>query len=230
MNLKLFKRFGFYLIGFGMGIIIVMFFFNNRGCSWMPENRVKNIISERTLICDSITYMKIKSYGINKNNILNLIDDSDVDFSNSKKDGFPKIYKLTLSTTKGEKDCYFLLFDKTFFCELFLTKKEITEIPQHLLNKSVLSIPTNGNYIPSLSNKDRSNPKLNEIQINKQKDLINKLNNNIINCNIKLDEHEKNKYMFQINLNKRNKNATLEFIGDDKQLIFSKIYNMNNKK
>ena len=51
---NLYRRLLYYGIGFGIGLVCVFFFFNNRGCSWLPENRVKEMVTERLIyIADS---------------------------------------------------------------------------------------------------------------------------------------------------------------------------------
>ena len=79
MKLNFFKRFLYYLSGFGLGLILVFFFFKNRGCSWLPDNRVKNIISERVLICDSATLVKLKKMKIYAS-IIESIDKADINY------------------------------------------------------------------------------------------------------------------------------------------------------
>ena len=44
------KRLRYYGIGFGIGCIFVFFFFQNRACTWLPDNRIKNSILDRTIV------------------------------------------------------------------------------------------------------------------------------------------------------------------------------------
>ena len=44
------KRLKYYGLGFGIGTVFLFFFFENRGCSWMPSNRVKSNVIERLLV------------------------------------------------------------------------------------------------------------------------------------------------------------------------------------
>ena len=224
MKSKIFKRFGFYFIGFGIGLIIVLFFFQNRGCSWLPENRVKNVIADRIILCDSITNIKLATFEINKKNILQLINKAEVNFSESQKKGDPKIFQLLLKTIKGEKNLYFLCFENTFYCEVFLDKKEINQTQQHLERKIVLSIPDKGDYTPSIQTKDRQNKKLQKINIENQNQLIKKLKSDVLFCDIHINQDSvKMKSVLHLKLNKKNAYTSLKFIGDNKQVIFNQI-------
>ena len=226
MKNKIFKRFGFYFVGFGIGLIIVLFFFQNRGCSWLPDNRVKNVINERIILCDSITNIKLAALEISKKNILDYINNAEVDFSESQKKGDPKVFKLLLKTIKGEKNLYFLCFENTFYCEVFLNKKEINQTQQHLERKIVLSIPDKGNYTPSIQNKDRNNKKLHKINIENQNQLIKKLKNDVLFCDIHINQDSvEMKSILHFKLNKNNAFTSLKFIVDKKQVIFDQISN-----
>ena len=47
------RRLFYYLIGVGIGLIFVFFVFGNRGCSWLPQNKVKETINHKILISAS---------------------------------------------------------------------------------------------------------------------------------------------------------------------------------
>ena len=42
--MKFIHRLKYYLIGFSLGIVLVFFFFKDRGWDWLPGNRVVNFI------------------------------------------------------------------------------------------------------------------------------------------------------------------------------------------
>ena len=44
------NRIKYFLVGLSIGVILVYFMFGNRGCSWLPENRVKNMIGEKEIV------------------------------------------------------------------------------------------------------------------------------------------------------------------------------------
>ncbi|MBM3417824.1 MAG: hypothetical protein FJY17_02745 [Bacteroidetes bacterium] len=88
------RRLKYYGIGFGLGVIIVFFFFGSRGCNWGPTARVKTSILERVLIVDSTNKVELKRRGVHPAELRKLIEDSDVDFSESKKEKALKVYSF----------------------------------------------------------------------------------------------------------------------------------------
>jgi hypothetical protein len=90
------ERFKYYIIGFGIGLIAVFFFFGERGCAWLPENRVKNTIAEKEIIYGDSIKDVMKCSDITTNDIYNLLNNNgDVDFSSSLPSQTPKVYVLT---------------------------------------------------------------------------------------------------------------------------------------
>ena len=84
------KRIKFYGIGFGIGLLFVFFFFENRGCSWMPSNRVKNAILDRLIVVSEKTEILMNQKGVDANDILLALNSGDIDFIKSRKDIYPK--------------------------------------------------------------------------------------------------------------------------------------------
>lgn len=111
-----FDRLKIYAIGFGIGMVFVFFFFQNRGCSWLPDNRVKNSILDRVIVVQSEVEQQLKNKGINQKEIIALLNDGDVDFSKSKKDGLSKIYLVSKDNLK----LYFTLPNESFISEVRL--------------------------------------------------------------------------------------------------------------
>ena len=80
--MKLTKRIRYYLLGFGIGLILVIFIFGTRGCEWLPNNRVlKSISSSQLYISKKNKCLLECNQSIEK--VFNLIENGDVDFSNS---------------------------------------------------------------------------------------------------------------------------------------------------
>jgi hypothetical protein len=119
-----FDRLKIYAIGFGIGMVFVFFFFQNRGCSWLPDNRVKNSILDRVIVVQSEVELQLKKKGINKNQIIALLNDGDVDFSKSKKDGQFKIYLVS----KDDVKLYFTLPNESFISEVRLANVAVNNI------------------------------------------------------------------------------------------------------
>jgi hypothetical protein len=86
-------RLKFYLIGFTFGIIAVVFFFGERGCSWLPGNRVKNSIAEKEIIYGDSIKDLLECSNYTNDDIYDLLNSSgDIDFSESKTHETPKKY------------------------------------------------------------------------------------------------------------------------------------------
>ena len=86
------RRLKYYGLGFGFGLLFVFFFFQNRGCSWLPSNRVKNSILERLIVIPDAQLEALKASGYSKKDVIALLNDGDVDFSESRKQTNPKVY------------------------------------------------------------------------------------------------------------------------------------------
>ncbi len=116
---SLLKRLKYYGIGFGMGLIFVIFFFQNRGCSWTPTNRIKSSILERVVVIPDSE----KSFSTNdetlEKELKNYIENGEIDFKNSKKKEPNKYYKVDL---KGRKSLYFSLPDDSFISAVYAKK------------------------------------------------------------------------------------------------------------
>jgi len=111
---KIWNRIKYYAIGLGFGSIIVFFTFGNRGCSWLPGNRVKNMIGEKEIIigdsiADIMTCTQIDNVAI----YALLKSDGDVEFSLSETHQRPKIYYI-----QGEKD------DRNYYAKFALYEQE----------------------------------------------------------------------------------------------------------
>jgi hypothetical protein len=106
------RRIKYYLIGFGIGIIFVSFIFGNRACSWLPENRVKNMIAEKEIIVgDSISDLMDCS-GVDNNDVYRLLnEDGDVDFSLSNTKQEPKEYLFEGVKDNEKLTITYALFD-----------------------------------------------------------------------------------------------------------------------
>jgi hypothetical protein len=118
------NRLKVYAIGFGIGMVFVFFFFQNRGCSWLPENRVKNSILDRVIVIQSDVASKLSAKGISNESIINLLNDGDVNFKKSKKDGKSKIYFLHNDNVK----LYFTLPEESFISEVRIADQPVSQI------------------------------------------------------------------------------------------------------
>jgi len=115
------RRLKFYGIGFGIGIIVIIFILPNRGCSWTPANRVKNMILGRLVTVNEAEWNYIQSKGLSKEDVLSVLDDGKLKFNVSKKDGQSKVYAIDKKfKDKGEFRFYFTLPEESFISEVRL--------------------------------------------------------------------------------------------------------------
>lgn len=111
------RRLKYYGIGFGIGLIFVFFFFQNRGCSWLPDNRVKNAILDRLIVVSDETKAEMKKLNISINDLIGVLNDGDVDFSKSVKDADDKVYLIQ----KDGKSFCFSLPKESFISEVVIS-------------------------------------------------------------------------------------------------------------
>lgn len=121
---SIFRRLKYYGIGFGIGLIFVVFFFQNRGCSWLPGNRVKNSILDRVLVLPDTESAQLKKYGLTKKDLTLVLNDGEVLFDESKKSGNPKVYVIEKEiSSKGKMKFFFTLAEESFISEIHFSEK-----------------------------------------------------------------------------------------------------------
>jgi hypothetical protein len=119
------RRFKYFGLGFGIGLVFVFFFFGNRGCSWLPEGRVKTTIAGKVIVIQEETLNVLNKKGIGKQEIVSLLNNGDVAFGESKKQGNPQVYLIN-GTVKGkEMGVWFTLPKDGFISEVLLPKGDI---------------------------------------------------------------------------------------------------------
>lgn len=136
------NRLKYYLIGFGLGLVFMFFIFGNRACSWLPENRVKNMIAEKDiLIGDSVQYL-MNCEKVTNDDIYRLLnDEGDVNFEESKTSGSPKIYVLEGNKDNKELSITYALYDSTSEVVGFSYLNSICSTQLTNQNKRVVPVP-----------------------------------------------------------------------------------------
>lgn len=137
------RRLKYYGIGFGIGLIFVFFFFKNRGCSWLPENRVKNAILDRLVVVSDSMDNVLRENGITQDELIQVLNDGDVIFDESDKDGDSKIYILE----KDERKYYFTLPFESFISEAGITKNVKDVKPATRGYGDILRYPLDSNLV-----------------------------------------------------------------------------------
>ncbi|MDX1653369.1 MAG: hypothetical protein R3277_12805 [Brumimicrobium sp.] len=110
------KRLKFYLVGFTIGLIFVIFFFQNRGCAWTPQNRVKNAILDKVIVAPSEELEELKRNSISSEELYLFMAQGDVNFEQSLKEQnvYPKVYVIERGEGENKKRIQFSLFEDSF--------------------------------------------------------------------------------------------------------------------
>jgi hypothetical protein len=121
------RRLRYYGLGFGLGLILTFGIFNTRGCSWMPENRVKDAINKRIWIIDQVTINTFyKLHKLNDAKFYRLMQDADISFTKSIRSGRHKVYDVTFTDGKNkEAHCLARMTDESFVVEFIPFVKNI---------------------------------------------------------------------------------------------------------
>lgn len=141
------RRLKYYGIGFGIGLVFVFFFFRNRGCSWTPNNRVKNAILDRLIVVSDDSKSKFKSLNLNDSIVLSFLNNGDVDFSSSYKEGESKIYIVERDDVKLS----FTLPEESFLSQVRVFEDSLKATDSFGFGK-IIHIPNDENifYIDSI--------------------------------------------------------------------------------
>ncbi|MEI8116971.1 MAG: hypothetical protein WCH03_05485 [Flavobacteriia bacterium] len=124
-----FRRLKYYGLGFSIGAIMVVFMFDNKGCSWFPSNRVKDNLFNRMIVVNQETNAEIKEQGFTEAQFLKTIQEGSVDFGKSKKQGLDKVYRIDYENPKGKKEhCFMTMGDESFVTEIIFSPKKAQQI------------------------------------------------------------------------------------------------------
>lgn len=122
------RRLKYYGIGFAFGLVFVFFFFKDRGCSWKPDNRVKNTILGRVLVVPESEQAAFDKLGLNDTTIVAFLNDGDANFSASKKDGATKVYQVSKEIKGKEVKLWFTLPQDAFISEVRFPKGSVLNV------------------------------------------------------------------------------------------------------
>ena len=102
------RRLFYYLIGVCIGLLFVFFVFGNRGCSWLPQNKVKETINHKILISTS---KKVSS-----KNFKQTFEVSAVNFEKSNKNSDFKTYLFETPQADGKTYSFYVSFSSDSYC------------------------------------------------------------------------------------------------------------------
>jgi hypothetical protein len=120
----LLRRLKYFSFGFIPGLIIVIFFFGARGCSWLPANRVKGSVIDRVVVVSEKNQQAIEKLGLNSTNLAQFITDAKVNFDKSSTKSNPKIYHFS----KDGKSVYFALPKDSYIAEIVKASKDVMQV------------------------------------------------------------------------------------------------------
>ncbi|UKN01800.1 hypothetical protein K6119_18930 [Paracrocinitomix mangrovi] len=135
-------RLKYYLIGFGLGLVLMFFFFGNRACSWLPENRVKNMLAEKEIVVGDSVLAIMDCQGVNNEDVYRFLnDDGDVKFGKSDTKVEPKEYHI--EGIKNNEDLVIRYALNTEFTEVIGIEYNQTNCSTTLSNehKNVVALP-----------------------------------------------------------------------------------------
>lgn len=118
------RRLKYYGLGFAFGSVFVFLFFQNRGCSWLPANRVKNAVLDRVISISDVEQQQLAKRGIKNKDIILLLNNGKVDYDASKKNGNMKVYKIY----NDELKLYFTLPNECFIAEVKSCRKAAKDV------------------------------------------------------------------------------------------------------
>lgn len=121
---KFLNRLKYYGIGFGMGLVFVFFFFQNRGCSWLPSNRIKNSILDRVIVVSDEQKVNLDKKGISNDEIIQLLNDGEVNYDESIREGKTKIYHISNDKLK----LFFTLPTDNYISEVKIANQKVSKI------------------------------------------------------------------------------------------------------
>ncbi len=179
MNSSLLKRLKYYGFGFLLGCIFVFFFFQNRGCSWTPSNRVKSSIIGRVITVNEVEKEIMKKHNLTFEEIFQAISEGDVDFKNSKKDTEDKIYLIHGKIKdKGTYKFYFTLPTESYISELHIGADDIQKIKPTASGKGYFLHFPNDEYLVYPDSTKVNECKLDQLGINSPQKILKAMKEN----------------------------------------------------
>jgi hypothetical protein len=140
------RRLRYYGLGFGLGLILTFGIFNTRGCSWTPENRVKDAMNKRVWILDMQKVNSFyKDHKLNDAKFYRLMQDADISFTKSIRSGRHKVYDITFTDgKKQEAHCLARMTDESFVVEFIpgvQNIKEYRKMKRSSIGASIIHTP-----------------------------------------------------------------------------------------
>jgi len=132
-----------------IGLIFVLIFFQNRGCSWLPSNRVKNAFLDRIIVVSDAEMSHLKKSGIDVDDLIGVLNDGEVNFSESITEGDFKVYSVSKEVDGlGEKNFFFTLPAESFITEVHYSENSASEVENTTKGYgSIIHFPKDDNLV-----------------------------------------------------------------------------------
>jgi hypothetical protein len=114
----------------------------------LPANRVKNSLLDRVIVLSDEQQVKLSQMGLTLKDVKAALNDGDVAFSESKKKGKLKVYKITHSTSAEPVEYFFTMPDESFISEVHLGAKNATSVKNTIKGKGrIIHLPNDKNLV-----------------------------------------------------------------------------------
>ena len=124
-----FKRLKYYGTGLLIGLIFVTFFMRGRGCSWLPENRLKTSLFERIIVLSEENQKKLSDLNLSEKELVKALINGDVKFTKSKKNNSFKVYYFDCKTESGKLfSCKVTMPLESFISEIIFSNEDAKKI------------------------------------------------------------------------------------------------------
>jgi len=174
-----FRRLKYYGIGFGIGLLFVIFFFKNKGCAWTPENRVKTAIFERLLVLNDENKSVLEKLNLSEKELIQILRKSDINFQKSKKTDRFKVYHFDCKTKSGKDFIALLTLGKeSFLSEVLLKEKKTNRATNSIEGTGeIIYFPKERNFL-YVDTTDKLNCQKEIIQIRENDQLFQRIRKN----------------------------------------------------
>ena len=124
-----FKRLKYYGTGLLIGLIFVTFFMRGRGCSWLPENRLKTSLFERIIVLSEENQKKLSDLNLSEKELVKALINGDVKFTKSKKNNSFKVYYFDCKTEAGKLfSCKATMPEESFISEIIFSNEDAKKL------------------------------------------------------------------------------------------------------
>lgn len=139
------RRLMYYGVGLGIGLVLVFAMFGTRGCSWLPENRIKSSIFSQVLVLDT-NDLRVR---LNNETYIQLLSDGSVNLSLSMRKGEPKAYYFENSKSRNSTEYFQVVFETDAVVSILKPINENQKAKAHINDYwlPIIHVPGDSNFI-----------------------------------------------------------------------------------